>query len=68
MNVVEVCEDISTHFLQFWRDIFANVWSWIAEIPTTYSMALTFFTAVFCLILGAEAIGLIIYAFKRHFG
>lgn len=68
MNIIEICEDISAHVLQFWRDILANVWLWIEEIPTTYSPALTFFTAVFCLILGAELIGIIIWAIKRRLG
>ncbi len=68
MNIIQACEDFSTHVLQFWRDIFANVWLWIEEIPTTYAPAVSFFTAVFCLILGAECVGLIIWAIKRKFG
>lgn len=61
-------EEIAEHWIGLYRDVFANVWLWIADIPTKYSGALVFFTVVFSLILGAECVGLIIWAIKRKFG
>lgn len=61
-------EEIAEHWIGFYRDVFANAFLWIADIPTKYAGALVFFTVIFCLTLGATAIGGIIMLIKHRFG
>ena len=68
MNIIEICEDISQHVIAFYGQVFTNLGQWSADFVVNHPGVIMFLTATFCVLLGAELVGLLIWAIKRSLG